>query len=149
MSEPGDICGGCGHENLPGSQFCEQCGRALLPPELEPATVAAGLRAATMAARRPAGRWQRRVMGLAAVMLLAVAVPYFWLVFEVAPYSDMGTFGVGLGALLVLAGTGFGFAMDRPLCGIMRRLIVGFAILTIVLPPAAGFVIVYFFFVFT
>ncbi len=31
MTEPGDVCSGCGHETLPGSQFCERCGTALLP----------------------------------------------------------------------------------------------------------------------
>ncbi len=71
MTEPGNVCSGCGHENLPESQFCERCGTALLQlaPEQDPP---AGL---PVDASRYANFWERLAAG--AIDLAVVAVFIF------------------------------------------------------------------------
>ena len=151
MAESAIYCPQCGPENLPESQFCGGCGAALLPPN-EPEEPVVHVREPALPSARtsaasgkgpPAGRWQRVVMGLAAVILLAAGLLIFLGVVHKARDIDMKILGFGIEALLVLSATGFGFAAVRPPGGNMRRLIVGAAVLSIVLPLAlVSFVIV-------
>jgi len=134
------ICPQCGHDNLPDGVFCGRCGAELLPPEPEAAAelVSRDLDSANSGfadsaasgTGPPAGRWQHVIlMGLAATILLVGAVPIFLATTEINPRYAI--FLWVLAAMLILGGVGFGFAAVRPPGGILRRVIVGFAVLAV------------------
>ena len=97
---------------------------------------------ASRVTRAPAGLWQRVVMGVAGFMFLVEAGLAIWLatISEVNPHNGPRNLPLSssvLAGILILSGSGLGFAAARPPYGISRRIFVGAAILAPFLGIAA------------
>ena len=70
-------------------------------------------------------------MGFAGFMLLIEAVPAIWMSMQLSGgfYPEIAQLWYVLAGMLILGGSGLGFAAARPPYGVSRRIIVGAAIL--------------------
>ena len=149
-------CASCGSQNLPVALFCGRCGQPLArapSPETVPAD-SPGHDAAP-AAHQPvvssprhrapsslfrgleAGLWQRVVMGLAALVLVApVALGLGFLDDYDRRDLNLYSWGVPLAAV----GLGLGLAAVRPPSGVLRRILVALGALVISVVVAAAII---------
>ena len=145
-------CASCGSPNLPVAQFCGRCGQPLAQPVAADAvSVGSPVHYAAPVAQEPevsstryrpppsllkgpeVGLWQRAVMGLAALVLLAPVA----LVLVFNEFLEQGRWAT----LVAAAGLGLGLAAVRPPHGVLRRILVALGALVILVVVGAAIIV--------